>query len=60
MPFFSSPEQHPSQFVTELLRDYPRSCDVARTGEVFCDDSIDPDVPTETPLEDAIHWIQFP
>jgi hypothetical protein len=37
-----------------------RSCDVARTGEVFCDDPIDPDVPTETPLEDAIHWIQFP
>ena len=35
-----------------------RSCDVARTGEVFCDDPIDPDVPTETPLEDAIRWIQ--
>jgi hypothetical protein len=37
-----------------------RSCDVARTGEVFCDDPIDPDVPTETPLEDAVHWILFP
>jgi hypothetical protein len=37
-----------------------RSCDVARTGEVFCDDPIDPDVPTETPLEDAIRWIQEP
>ena len=36
------------------------SCDVARTGEVFCDDPIDPDVPTETPLEDAIRWIQEP
>ena len=35
-----------------------RSCDVARTGEVFCDDPIDSDVPTETPLEDAIRWIQ--
>ena len=35
-----------------------RSCDVARTGEVFCDDPIDPDVPTDTPLEDAIRWIQ--
>ena len=36
------------------------SCDVARTGEVFCDDPIDPDVPTETPLEDAIRWILEP
>ena len=33
-------------------------CDVARTGEVFCDDPIAPDVETETPLEDAISWIQ--
>jgi C-terminal processing protease CtpA/Prc len=32
-------------------------CDVARTGEVFCDDPIAPDVETETPLEDAISWI---
>jgi hypothetical protein len=32
-------------------------CDVARTGEVFCDDPIDPDVLTDTPLEDAIEWI---
>ena len=32
-------------------------CDVARTGEVFCDDPIDPDVLTETPLEDALAWI---
>lgn len=37
-----------------------RSCDVARTGEVFCDDPIDPDFPTETPLEDALRWIQEP
>lgn len=29
-------------------------CDVARTGEVFCDDSIVPDVLTSTPLEDAL------
>ena len=34
-----------------------RSCDVARTGEVFCNDPIDPDVATETPLEDAVEWI---
>lgn len=32
-------------------------CDVARTGEVFCDNPIMPDVMTETPLEDAIMWI---
>ena len=32
--------------------------DVARTGEVFCDDPIVPDVTTATPLEDAIQWIQ--
>ena len=31
--------------------------DVARTGEVFCDDPIAPDVETETPLEDAVNWI---
>ena len=33
-------------------------CDVARTGEVFCDDPIDTDVLTETPLEDALEWIK--
>ena len=32
--------------------------DVARTGEVFCDDPIEPNNPTETPLEDALQWIQ--
>ena len=32
-------------------------CDVARTGEVFCDDPIEPDVLTDTPLEDALEWI---
>ena len=31
--------------------------DVARTGEVFCDDPIAPDVLTETPLEAALEWI---
>ena len=48
--------------VTHLLADgyqfaITHSCDVARTGEVFCDDPIDPDVETETPLEDVISWI---
>lgn len=33
------------------------SCDKARTGEVFCDDPIAPDVETDTPLEDAVSWI---
>ncbi|MBR6932999.1 MAG: S41 family peptidase [Bacteroidales bacterium] len=32
-------------------------CDMARTGEVFCDDPISPDVVTQTPLEDALNWI---
>ena len=34
-------------------------CDVARTGEVFCDDPIEPDVLTDTPLEDALEWIDW-
>ena len=33
-------------------------CDVARTGEVFCDDPLTPDVMTETPLEDALAWMK--
>lgn len=32
--------------------------DVARTGEVFCDDPIQPDVLTETPIEDALEWLK--
>lgn len=32
-------------------------CDVARTGEVFCDDPIEPDVASDTPLEDAVKWL---
>lgn len=48
--------------VTHLLADgymlaITHSCDVARTGEVFCNDPIEPDVHTETPLEDAVRWI---
>lgn len=31
--------------------------DVARTGEVFCDDPIAPDVLTESPFEDALEWL---
>ena len=51
-----------SSNVTHILADgyllaITRSCDVARTGEVFCNDPIDPDVATEEPLEEAIRWI---
>ena len=34
------------------------SCDVARTGEIFCDDPIEPDVVTDKPLEEALAWIR--
>lgn len=34
------------------------SCDMARTGEIFCEDPIEPDVRTKTPLEDAVAWIE--
>lgn len=33
-------------------------CDVARTGEVFCDDPIVPDILTDHPVEDAVAWIR--
>jgi len=32
-------------------------CDVARTGEVFCDEPIAPDFPTGTPEADAVSWL---
>lgn len=31
--------------------------DIARTGEAFCDDPIEPDVMTETPFEEALEWL---
>ena len=31
--------------------------DIARTGEVFCDDPIEPDVLTEMPFEEALEWL---
>ena len=34
------------------------SCDIARTGEIFCDDPIIPDVETESPEEDALLWLK--
>ncbi len=54
---------YPSGNVTHTLSDgymfaITRSAEIARTGEVFCEDPINPDVNTETPLEDAIAWIE--
>ncbi len=34
------------------------SGDIARTGEIFCDDPIIPDVETESPEEDALLWLK--
>ena len=34
------------------------SCDMARTGEIFCDDPIAPDVTTDQPLEEATKWMK--
>lgn len=31
--------------------------DIARTGEAFCDNPIEPDVMTETPLEEGLEWL---
>ena len=33
-------------------------CDVARTGEIFCDDPIEPDVLSDNPLTEALAWIR--
>lgn len=34
------------------------SCDIARTGEVFSEDPIVPDINTESPEEDAMSWLK--
>lgn len=34
------------------------SCDVARTGKVFCDDPIVPDCLTDMPMDAAIEWLR--
>ena len=34
------------------------SCDIARTGEVFCDDPIVPDVESNMPEEEALFWLK--
>lgn len=35
------------------------SCDVARTGEVFCDNPINPDCLTDTPMDAALEWLRI-
>ncbi|MCQ2187948.1 MAG: S41 family peptidase [Bacteroidales bacterium] len=35
------------------------SCDVARTGEVFCDDPIVPDILTNEPMDAALEWLRI-
>ena len=35
------------------------SCDVARTGEVFCDDPIVPDSLTDEPMDAALEWLRI-
>ena len=49
--------------ITKFLADgyllvITNASDVARTGEVFCDDPIVPDIATDTPLEAATAWIK--
>lgn len=34
------------------------SCDIARTGEVFCEDPIVPDVESNMPEEEALFWLK--
>lgn len=35
------------------------SCDVARTGEMFCDDPIVPDSLTDEPMDAALEWLRI-
>ena len=49
--------------VTKFLADgyllvITNAADQARTGELFCEDSVEPDVSTDTPLEKASAWIK--
>jgi C-terminal processing protease CtpA/Prc len=61
---FGSPTSgYASANVTKFLSDgylllITTASDMARTGEIFCDDPIEPDVRTGTPLEDAVIWVE--
>ncbi len=54
--YASANQTYPMQDGSELVLTV--GCDVARTGEIFCDDPIQPDQTTETPLEDALEWLR--
>ena len=53
--YASANTPHPMPDGSKLV--LTESCDVARTGEVFCDDPIEPDELTDCPLEAALAWM---
>ncbi|MBO4535595.1 MAG: S41 family peptidase [Bacteroidales bacterium] len=54
--YASANSPHPMPDGSRLV--LTQSCDQARTGEVFCDDPIAPDEPTDQPLEIALAWLR--
>lgn len=54
--YASANSPHPMPDGSQLV--LTQSCDQARTGEVFCDDPIAPDDPTDQPLEAALAWLR--
>ena len=54
--YASANSPHPMPDGSQLV--LTQSCDQARTGEVFCDDPIAPDEPTDQPLEAALAWLR--
>ena len=54
--YASANEPYPMPDGSQLV--LTTGCDMARTGEMFCDDPIAPDVTTDQPLEDALIWLR--
>lgn len=54
--YASANEPYPMPDGSQLV--LTTGCDMARTGEIFCDDPIAPDVTTDQPLEEATKWIK--
>lgn len=54
--YASANEPYPMPDGSQLV--LTTGCDMARTGELFCDDPIAPDVTTDQPLEEATKWIK--
>ena len=54
--YASANSPHPMPDGSQLV--LTQSCDMARTGEIFCDDPIAPDKATDRPLEEALAWIR--